>query len=116
MRYPLSTSENNSLLGVGALISLSISALTAAPTLKFGVPKTGLIAFVPLLLSLPVYLMNFRWRRVGSIATWVVTCCACIAGAMAGVLGMEIVPLALLVIAALIASVVNLRSKNPTGL
>ena len=116
MRYTLSTTENNSSLGIGALICLIISALTVAPPLKFGFPKTGLIAFVPLVLSFPVYLVNFRWCRVGSIAMWVVTCCTSITGAMAGVLGMEIIPIAFLVIASLIASFVDLRSKSPTGL
>jgi hypothetical protein len=102
------------LLGIAALICLIMSALTVAPTLKFGFPKAGLIAFVPLVLSFPVYLVNFRWcRRVGSIAMWVVTCCTSITGAMAGVLGMEIIPIAFLVIASLIASFVDLRSKSP---
>jgi hypothetical protein len=116
MKYTVSTSENNSLLGIGALICLIISALTVAPTLKFGFPRTGLIAFVPLLLSFPVYLINFRWCRMGSIATWVVTCCTSITGAVAGVLGMEIIPIAFLVIAASIASFVDLKSKSATRL
>ena len=82
---------------------------------KFGVPKTGLIAFVPLVLSFPVYLVNFRWCGVGFIAMWLTTLCSAVCAAIAGVLGLEIIPIVFLVMASLIASTVNFRSKGPTA-
>ena len=112
LKYPHSTVENSSLLAIGALLCLIVSAFFLAAILKFGIPKTGGIAFVPLVLSFPVFLLNFRWSRVGSIAMWIITCFTSISAAMAGVLGLEIIPIALLAIASIIASSVDLRSKS----